>query len=94
MRSLRDGSLAHVCVTCEFDQALAYKPTKIRQSIGNFGGIFVKADGLVVSHDISTVGFPYMYVCMVMDCVGPSAPVTCNALPAACHPREIKVQVG
>lgn len=76
------------------EQTLTHKAAKVWHPVGNFGGVLVKTDGFVVSHDIRTVGFPYMYVCIVMYCVGLSAPITCNALSAACHPRKIKVLDG
>jgi len=65
------------------EQALTHEAAKIGNSVGYSSGMFVKADGFVVSHDIDTVGFPYMYVCINMYCVGRSAPITCNALPSA-----------
>ena len=42
---------------------------------------------------IPTIRFQYMYVCILMVCVGLSAPVTCNALSEACFDQEIKVLI-
>lgn len=46
------------------NQTLAHKPAEIRQSVGNFGGVFVKADGFVLPHVSSDE--VALYVCMYM----------------------------
>jgi hypothetical protein len=65
------------------EQTLTHEPAKVRQTVCDSGGVFVKADGFVMSHDTDQGGRRYMYVCIIMSCVGLSAPVTCNALSAA-----------
>jgi hypothetical protein len=42
------------------EQALAHKPTEIRQSVGNLGGMIVKADGFVFAPHDPPIALHYM----------------------------------